>query len=356
MPFRTVEDAAKALLPGNAATWTTRRDASIVIKKTLIRPLETFPNSMSKPSKSIALFGATGTAGRGTARALRDAGHSVTAYGRSDPQIDGVAFIPTDLDSVTLPAHDAVVSCIASRTGAPADAWRIDHDANLAILNAAKRAGIPHFILLSAICVQKPLLAFQHAKLAFEDALKSSGLTYSIVRPTAFFKSLSGQLDRLKRGKPYLMFGDGALTACKPISDDDLGRFIASCLDLPKHQNALLPIGGPGPALTPHQMGQALFQALDLPPKYRAVSPRVIATIAGGLALAGRLSPKMAAKADLARIGHYYATESMLHWDAAQNRYDADATPEFGSETLFDHYRALAAGEAIQDRGDHAVF
>ncbi len=53
------------------------------------------------------------------------------------------------------------------------------------------------------MCVQKPLLAFQHAKLAFENVLVESGLTYSIVRPTAFFKSLSGQIDRLKRGSPF---------------------------------------------------------------------------------------------------------------------------------------------------------
>ena len=35
-------------------------------------------------------------------------------------------------------------------------------------LAAAAEAGVAHFVLLSAICVQKPLLAFQHAKLAFE--------------------------------------------------------------------------------------------------------------------------------------------------------------------------------------------
>ncbi len=32
-------------------------------------------------------------------------------------------------------------------------------------------------VLLSAICVQKPLLAFQQAKLAFEQALQQSGIT-----------------------------------------------------------------------------------------------------------------------------------------------------------------------------------
>ena len=56
---------------------------------------------------------------------------------------------------------DAVVSCLASRTGAPRDAWAIDHQANLHALAAAQAAGARQFVLLSAICVQKPLLAFQ---------------------------------------------------------------------------------------------------------------------------------------------------------------------------------------------------
>jgi divinyl chlorophyllide a 8-vinyl-reductase len=138
-----------------------------------------------------------------------------------------------------------VVSCLASRTGAPSDAWAIDHDAQVVALEAAKAAGVPRFVLLSAICVQKPLLEFQRAKLAFEAELMASGLTYSIVRPTAFFKSLSGQVARVRAGKPFLLFGDGTLTACKPISDDDLGRFIASCLTDPDKANVCCRSAGP---------------------------------------------------------------------------------------------------------------
>jgi divinyl chlorophyllide a 8-vinyl-reductase len=53
--------------------------------------------------------------------------------------------------------------------------------------------------LLSAICVQKPLLEFQRAKLRLEEAITSqSDVTYSIVRPTAFFKSLAGQVSIVK--------------------------------------------------------------------------------------------------------------------------------------------------------------
>lgn len=62
-----------------------------------------------------------------------------------------------------------------------------------------------HFILLSAFCVAKPLLQFQFAKLQFEKALTSAAeasqgkLRYSIVRPTAFFKSVSGQFELLQQ-------------------------------------------------------------------------------------------------------------------------------------------------------------
>jgi divinyl chlorophyllide a 8-vinyl-reductase len=46
----------------------------------------------------------------------------------------------------------------------------------------------------------------------------------------------------------------------------------------------------------------------------------------------------------------------MLVWDEAAGRYDADATPEFGTERLFDHYRRLATEDLPDDRGAHAVF
>ena len=140
------------------------------------------------------------------------------------------------------------------------------------------------------------------------------------------------------------------------LGGGDLARFIAGCLTEPARQNAILPIGGPGPALTPIEMGAALFDALGLPPRYRRVSPRVISTIAEGLRMAGLFHRGLATKSELARIGHYYATESMLLWDAARQRYDAEATPEYGTETLIDFYRDLAAGRATIDRGDHAVF
>ena len=251
---------------------------------------------------------------------------------------------------------DAVVSCMASRIGTPRDAWAVDHAAHMNVLTAAKNAGVSQMVLLSAICVQKPLLAFQQAKLAFERELMSSGLTWSIVRPTAFFKSLSGQVARVKSGKPFLVFGDGTLTACKPISNDDLAQFIVDCLDSRALHNRVLPIGGPGPALTPREQGAQLFALLGQTPQYKGVPVAMLSVIIGALSALGRVIPKLEEKSQLARIGRYYATESMLVWDAESNRYDADSTPSTGSETLADYYAKLLRGEVTDDRGEHAVF
>lgn len=285
----------------------------------------------------VTLLGSTGTIGRAVLRELRLQGYDVACPGRSD------------LQSFDLSGTDAVISCLASRTGTPRDAWHVDHDLNAAVLTAAETAAVPQFILLSAICVQKPRLAFQHAKRAFEERLASSDMRYAIIRPTAYFKSLSGQAERLRAGKRFLTFGDGTLTACKPISDGDLARYICRALSDRAMDNRVLPIGGPGPALTARAQGELLAAALDVPFRTRSVPPALLKVAARTLGVLG-----LQEKAALARIGHYYATESMLLWTG--QRYDPDATPEFGSDTLAEHFGALARGDVLDDRDGHAVF
>ena len=333
-------------------------------------PLAERPNG----PRRVLLLGATGTIGRATVRTLSRRGYEVVCLVRaragSSAVTEGIAALPgvtVRVGDVTSPVSlardvvqgehfDVLLSCMASRTGTPRDAWAIDHQAHVDALAAAQRAGVTQVVLLSAICVQKPLLAFQHAKLAFEQVLMASGLTWSIVRPTAYFKSLSGQVARVTQGKAFLVFGDGTLTACKPISDDDLARYLVECLEDPSRHNRVLPIGGPGDALTPRQQGEHLFALLRRPPRFRKVPVALLDTIVGVLSILGRAIPTLADKAQLARIGRYYATESMLVWDVSAQRYDANATPSTGSETLTDFYSKLLRGDATDDRGEHAVF
>lgn len=369
-------------------------------------------HSDSNKSLRVLVLGATGTAGGATTEALMRAGHNVTclvrksaiqprnkttgqrtgkgyhANGNNVAADNALATTSSKTDTqstelqqlLNLPASiqlrtgdvtdpesiqrdgicgerfDALVSCLASRNGAPADAWDIDYKAHVNALTAAKQAGIRHMILLSAICVQRPRLIFQQAKLAFEKELMASGITYSIVRPTAFFKSLSGQVERVKKGKPFLLFGDGTLTACKPISDNDLGEYIAACLTQPERHNQILPIGGPGNAITPREQGEQLFAMTGKKPRFVKIPLSLINSIRIALETGGKISSTIADKAEFARIAHYYATESMLVFNHETGKYDADATPSTGTQTLFDFYEQVLDGKSTVVRGEHAMF
>jgi divinyl chlorophyllide a 8-vinyl-reductase len=301
---------------------------------------------------SVAVFGASGTVGRACVRQLVRDGYRVTATYRDPGRITGDTGIGevicdlSDREGIASKVFgdttcDVVVSCVASRTGVEDDAWLVDYQANRNILAAARSAGVRHMILISAICVQKPRLAFQHAKLAFEEDLRNSGLTYSIVRPTAFFKSLSGQVERVRRGKPFVVFGDGTLTRCKPISDADLASYVSGCITDPGRHDRILEIGGPGPAITPRDQGEKLFELVGKQPRFRHVPVAVLDVAIAVMGTLARLSRRFGETAEYARIGRYYATESMLVLDSASGSYSDRATPETGSQTLFDHYADL---------------
>ncbi len=320
--------------------------------------------------RCVLLAGGTGYIGAHVARELSRRDYRVLALRRPGTDhppatIEGADEVLevtlTDGDSLSHALADvrvdAVISCIASRGGAPRDAWAVEHDANVNLLQAARAAGAEHFVLLSAICVQRPRLVFQHAKLAFEAKLRDSGLRYSIVRPTAYFKSLAGQVARVQAGKPFLVFGRGTETACKPIGEQDLAQYLVDCLALPDRVDRILPIGGPGTAITPREQGELLCELAGMPTSIRSVSPRIFDMAIGVLSPLSRLIPPLAAKAEFARIGRYYATESMLCWDEKRQAYDADATPSVGTQTLADFYRrVLREGLGDQALGAHKMF
>ena len=86
---------------------------------------------MANQSLRVLLLGATGTIGRATAAALIAAGHEVVAVvrpGASGPA--GGARLEADVTqagalaaAIGAARFDAVISCLASRTGAPATVW-----------------------------------------------------------------------------------------------------------------------------------------------------------------------------------------------------------------------------------------
>ncbi|KAF5738696.1 divinyl chlorophyllide a 8-vinyl-reductase chloroplastic [Tripterygium wilfordii] len=265
------------------------------------------------------------------------------------------------LESLGVPI-DVVVSCLASRNGGVKDSWKIDYEATKHSLLAGRKSGASHFVLLSAICVQKPLLEFQRAKLKFEaelmeEANKDKGFTYSIVRPTAFFKSLGGQVELVKDGKPYVMFGDGKLCACKPISEQDLASFIADCVLNKDKINRILPIGGPGKSLTPLEQGEMLFRLLGKEPKFLKVPIGIMDFAIWVLDSLVKVFPAMEDAAEFGKIGRYYAAESMLLLDPETGEYSAEKTPSYGKDTLEDFFdEVLREGMAGQELGEQTIF
>lgn len=327
---------------------------------------------------SVLVVGPTGYIGRFVVKELMARGYQVVVFAREKSGVGGKAskeqtikeFEGADvrfgsvsnMESLSSTAFsspvDVVVSCLASRTGGKKDSWAIDYQATKNVLDAAIKKGSQHFVLLSAICVQKPLLEFQHAKLKLEAVLQNSDISYSIVRPTAFFKSLAGQVELVKTGKPYIMFGDGTLASCKPISERDLASFIADCVQQKDKVNQVLPIGGPGKAWSAKEQGEYLFKLAGKKPWLIGVPVGLMDAIISVFDNLTKIFPNLEDSAEFGRIGRYYATESMLVWDPKTGKYDADATPSSGKDTLEEFFRKAVLEDGLkgQELGDAAVF
>ncbi|MDZ7823077.1 MAG: hypothetical protein U5K75_02885 [Ahrensia sp.] len=84
-----------------------------------------------------------------------------------------------------------------------------------------------------------------------------------------------------------------------------------------------------------------MFALIGQKPRIKHVPLKLMDAIIAILSLGAKIIPALEEKAEYARIGRYYATESMLVYDHGAGVYDADATPSYGSDTLVDHYADL---------------
>ncbi|CAL4931019.1 unnamed protein product [Urochloa decumbens] len=322
--------------------------------------------SLPASETTVLVTGATGYIGRYVVRELLRRGHRVLAVARPRSGIRG-RNSPEDVVADLAPAQ-VVFSDVTDPAALLADLTPHGpvHAATTAPRCTRSRPrgglGASHFVLLSAICVQKPLLEFQRAKLKFEEELaaeaaRDPAFTYSVVRPTAFFKSLGGQVDIVKNGQPYVMFGDGKLCACKPISEEDLAAFIADCIYDEDKVNKVLPIGGPGKALTPLEQGEMLFRLLGREPKFIKVPIQIMDGVIWVLDGLAKLFPGLEDAAEFGKIGRYYASESMLLLDPETGEYSDDKTPSYGNDTLEQFFeRVIREGMAGQELGEQTIF
>ncbi|MDW7693002.1 SDR family oxidoreductase [Flammeovirgaceae bacterium SG7u.111] len=140
----------------------------------------------------------------------------------------------------------------------------VDYQANMNLLNEAKKAGVKLFVYVSAINGDKMRhLKIMEAKEKFVDKLKESGMDYSIIRPNGFFSDMKDFLEMAKKGKVYL-FGHGEFKL-NPIHGIDLADFILDTIDAGAI-NSEQPVGGPD-ILTQNEIGELSLQAWKRPVK-----------------------------------------------------------------------------------------
>jgi len=313
------------------------------------------PLAGKPPSElTVAVAGATGYIGKAVVRECLRRGYKTKAYVREESvgraktleylqgaeviggSLDDTAEVQAKLFGGPEPV-DVVISCIASRSGAPADAWKVDHAANVHLLDAALGARMPakHFVMLSAYCVKTPKLVFQHAKLKFENYLRGKGeeITSTIIRPTAFFKSVSGQLEIVQKGYPYVMFGDGEICSCNPISEADLAEYVVKSIDDATMHHQVLDVGGPDGGLTPKRQAEILFEVLGKEPSFIKVPIGLFDAIIGTIDFFAKFLDGAKDAAELARIGKYYAVEDMLTTKPSER---------YGKITLREHFARIA--------------
>ena len=162
-------------------------------------------------SGTVLVVGATGQTGRLVVADLRAAGFEARAFARDADKARTILGneVPVFIGDVKNPATiapamagaDVVISAIGSRgaTG-PDRPEKVDFEGVRNLVNAAADAGVDHFLLVSSMGVtheDHPLNEMFGDVLIWksrgEQALRDSGLTYTIVRPGGLRNGPGGQ-------------------------------------------------------------------------------------------------------------------------------------------------------------------
>lgn len=138
----------------------------------------------------------------------------------------------------------------------------VDYQANLNLLEVAKRSGVKKFVYISLLNGEKlRQLKICEAKEKFVDELKKSGLDYCIIRPNGFFSDMTEFYNMAKNGRIYL-FGDGNLKS-NPIHGEDLAKICVSAI---KSNDKEIEVGGPK-TLTQNEIAKVAFDSVGKRPK-----------------------------------------------------------------------------------------
>jgi len=156
----------------------------------------------------VAIIGGTGFVGSYIVDALLDAGHEPHVLVRSGSEgklhrADECRVTSGDLESqeaidATVSGCDAVIYNVGilrefPRQGITFEA--LQYRGAEAVAQAAKRAGIRRFLLMSANGIDSAQTRYQTTKLKAEAAIRNSGLDYTIFRPSVIFGDPRGTME-----------------------------------------------------------------------------------------------------------------------------------------------------------------
>ncbi len=127
---------------------------------------------------------------------------------------------------------------------------KVDAEGTENLARAAKAAGVKRFLYLSG--AGAAVDADRHwfrAKWRAETAVRESGITYTIIRPSWVFGPEDVALNRflgMSRFLPFVpLIGNAGKQRLQPVFVDDVARAVAESLDKPAAENRVFEIGGP---------------------------------------------------------------------------------------------------------------
>ena len=223
--------------------------------------------------KRILLAGATGYLGSYIAKELIERDYFVKVIVRSPEKLVQKEIKVSEIleAEVTQPISikdcckniDVVVSTVGiTRQKDGLTYMDVDYQANMNLLQEAKKSKVKKFIYVSVLNGEKLRhLKICDAKEMFVEQLKKSGLNHCIIRPNGFFSDMTEFYGMAKKGRVYL-FGNGELKA-NPIHGEDLASV---CADAIEKSNQEIKAGGPE-TLTHNEIAATAFEAIGVKPK-----------------------------------------------------------------------------------------
>lgn len=221
---------------------------------------------------NILILGSTGLTGAETVRLLSKAGFSVRATYRENTELQQLSSyavshpVQADFnDPPSLLAAMEGVSKVVSITPVheKAQEW------NNTILECAKEAGVEHLTRMSQIgahadCMSPIGLWHYEA----DEALKNSGIGYTIVKPASFYQNLFWSALTIIRANVFaLPLGEASVAM---VDSRDVSRILAHMVVDQGHLGQEYVITGPRP-MTMHVVARRLAKAIGKDVRYRPV-------------------------------------------------------------------------------------